>query len=114
MVEDFEEVDDFDDLGVAGYADDYADYEHGYDDYGPARPARSTPNRKKTKRRKASDDDEGFGGTVIGGILSVLGGIVLCVLGVFNLEHRGGVKALIFGGFLIVSGVGALVKGMMD
>ena len=52
VVEDFEEVADFDDLGGAGYDDKYGDYDDGYED-GPT-------VRRPRKRRKGSNRPGGY------------------------------------------------------
>lgn len=113
VVDDFDEVDDF---GYDDYDEDYG----SHDDRGPSRPRRSsgrTPGRKKRgSRGRASDTSQGgfFDSTVLGGLLSILGGIALCVLGFFGIDRRGGMKALLFGAFLVISGIGAVIKGLVS
>jgi len=85
------------------------------------------PKPKKKKKRPRDDDDyddrprraRARNDTdtgrkmlyIIGGLLLVAGGIALAVYG-FNHEGRGSIRAMVFGGFLAVGGLGTTVQGV--
>lgn len=82
--------------------------------------------KKKKKRRRDDDDDEpprrrprarNDADTgrkmlyIIGGLLMVAGGIALAIYG-YNHDGRGQIRAMVFGGFLAVGGLGTTVQGV--
>lgn len=85
------------------------------------------PKPKKKKKRPRDDDDDDRPRRrprarndsdtgkkmlyIIGGLLLVAGGIALAVYG-YNHEGRGSVRAMVFGGFLALGGLGTTVQGV--
>jgi hypothetical protein len=86
------------------------------------------PKPKKKKKRPRDDDDDDDRPRrrararndadtgkkmlyIIGGLLLLAGGIALAVYG-YNHEGRGSVRAMVFGGFLALGGLGTTVQGV--
>jgi hypothetical protein len=79
----------------------------------PQRP-RDDEDDDRPRRRPRARNDSDTGKKmlyIIGGLLLVAGGIALAVYG-YNHEGRGSVRAMIFGGFLALGGLGTTVQGV--